>query len=269
MNSPRTRSPINLRPLVDCLSGAVEYLAVRLARQRSTWRSVGYMMVWLLLMVATLPVLQWMKPLDWKLLQALDARMQHWPDQVAVVDIDWNLDPATTESFRDDLAQTIDALARMDRPPAMLVLDMALSRTQSRNNAQGIVSSPPPLRMALDRLRTRGVKVFQAASIVGLPSGLSKDDMLEYQSRSELHGVDGVVYGHANFGYGDSQVTYRPCELIRNINSDLLIQRIMPALPTYLAYRVRYPDGAETLCDQEALERVFIPGDRNLYLSAL
>lgn len=218
-----------------------------LARPRAAWRLAGYLALWLLAMVAAVLVHDPFKRLDWWVLSRLDATGPAWPARLAVVDLDWNHDPAGLEAFRTQMTQALETLAAMDPPPAVVVVDVGVST---------VPIALDRLRAALQALIARHVEVVQVVSLDAFQPGLDYGDALAYQGRVGVFPAD-TSFGHARFDYsGRGSAWYRPCEtvLARAHGGG---PPCVPAVPAVVAHRV--DEGAALPDDAWARPVVILP----------
>lgn len=191
--------------LRDGLLALLQRLAERLLGQRTGWRWAGHAAAWPLLMVAAtfgLNLGGLREQIDWRLTEALIGEPERWPPHVALLDLGWNLDPATLPAFRARLARALQALAQSPQPPRMVVLDVTLSTLQ-----EGLV----PLADAVAAVRRTGTPLFAAFDLGEVPEGLDSLTARRRQGNGPELYAGGATLAHTELNYRGPLYWYRPC----------------------------------------------------------
>lgn len=225
------------------LDDFIDVAGQRLARLRP-------FVAWLLLMVCAVPLTDLLKPVDWQVLDRLQTAPSAWPGNVAIVDLGWNFNPAEMAADRRKLAGTLRALATLDPPPAVVVMDVSISTTPIEIGT---------LRAAFDALRARGVSMVQVADMDGFAAELDRKQVLKHQGQAELHDY-AASYGHSRFEYSEGGTAwYAPCAVIPTLRGD---EPCMPAAARLVAEIVA---GRNPTADPNpwALPTVLVPGRAN------
>ena len=207
---------------------AAETLARLLAvaqRRRRLWRRLAGVLAWTLAMAASVAVHDGLARLDWRVLAALDRQPAAWPGRLAVLDLGWDRNPATKAALRARLAAALDALAALDTPPRIVVVDVAISAEPVGLEA---------LRAAIGRLRARDVDIVQVTDLTMFPPGIAPRQAWEYQARSALYGSGDARYGHARFSHERGSAWYDPCVVV----GDGSERDEVPAVPLLVAMLV-------------------------------
>lgn len=218
-------------------------------------RLLRYAAVWVLLMVASAWMPDELRLMDWALVDRLAPTATPWPSNVELVDLGWDLDPAKLKDFRENLAAAMTALARLERKPRMVVIDVAVSP---------IPLGLGPLQKAAKELVDQRIEIVGVADRSAFAPGLGKDDALERQGFGpDIYNYEARL-GHSSLRYEGNSYWYWPC---LEVGNPVLSDYCLPAVPYIVGEKVRRPDRAVPAISAEARPVLFQPGSPELWPS--
>jgi hypothetical protein len=192
-----------------------------------------YALVFVLLLGLTTTVENSFERFDWKVFGWLNTQQTAWPDEFHLVDVSWDRNPATTESFRRDLARTLRALAELPTPPQLVVLDVSIS---------SLPLALDELGMALDALKARNTRVLAAVAVLDDMTAEPTADYLNRHAREQVYDrLPDLGYGHTEFHTTGGVVWYLPC-LALSAPDTAVADRCVPALAVKAAELVKRRD---------------------------
>lgn len=215
-------------PALSRLRLAVRALLELLLLQRKAWRHAGHGAVYLLLLVISAWLIEPLKDLDWQVADALDLRSSGWPPRVEIIDLGWDMDPATLGAFRADLAATLQALADLPEPPSMVVVDVTLSTVDL-----GL----PALGQATQALQARRTALFGVANPENFVPGISRSQGLERQGQGAIYHYKALM-GHTLFHFNGNSFWYQPCLPLASLEQ----AACLPAVAYQVGHKAARPE---------------------------
>ena len=229
------------------LRSAARAFVELLLLQRRVWRHAGHGVMYLLLLVLSAWLVMPFKQLDWRLANALDDRSARWPAGVEVVDLGWDMDPATLGDFRARLAAALAALAALPEPPAMVVVDVELSTLPL-----GLAE----LKAAVQAMHGRGIQLVAVAGPQTFGPGVGRDEGMGRSGAGPAVYAGKALFGHTRFDFNGNSFWYAPClELPRLPPADCL-----PAVPQVAGERRSQPQASFSRPPADARPVLFQPG---------
>lgn len=220
-------------------------------------KALGFLVAFLLACGMLLGMLQPLNGWNWKLVDLLlSQQAPTWPEQMVLVDLPWDPDPAKLPETRRRIADTLRLLAgdgsAERRPPRLVVLDLALST---------LPIALDQLRQATDHLQGARVRMVIAANTdVFLPS-VDYYDSLDQQGSTAIYDAK-AAFGHTKIDERDGTFWYRRCILPAQSIQKNAQGRPLWALPV-LVQDVLGPNNLGDDCPPNQEQVPFRPGHVN------